>query len=171
MIRTALLTFLLTLTCGLTQAQQLDPEIYSDRSWRKNRIYGELIGSTFGLGINYERTLVTDSSIELNARIGVGSIIFVSAVPLIGVNMLVGKNKNRFEIGVNGIRTYAFGIMGGEATYFFVNPVLGYRYQGNDGLIFRFTFSPMVEAYDPDNWVSNDRPFLPLAGISLGFSF
>ncbi len=171
MIRTVLLAFLLVLVCDFSKAQELDPEIYSDRSRKKNRIYGELIGSTFGLGLNYERTLVSDSSIELNVRIGVGSIIFVSAVPLVGVNMVLGKSKNRLEIGANGVRTYAFGIMGGESTYVFVNPVIGYRYQGNDGFIFRFTFSPMIEAYDPDDWVVNDRPFLPLAGISLGFAF
>lgn len=171
MNRTALLAMLLLLSSGFSVAQELDPDIYPKRGRNKNHLYGELIGSTFGLGVSYERTAVSDTSIQLNVRVGTGTIIFVNAVPLVGMNILIGKKKNLLEIGANGIRTYAFGILGGESTYLLVNPVIGYRYQGASGLLFRATFTPMIEAFDPDDWVSNDRPFLPLAGVSLGFSF
>lgn len=171
MKRLALLAMLVLLGSGFSVAQELDPDLYPKRSRNKNHLYGELIGSTFGLGLSYERTVVSDTSIQLNVRVGTGTIIFVNAVPLVGMNILIGKKENLLEIGANGIRTYAFGILGGESTYLLVNPVIGYRYQGASGFIFRATFTPMIEAYDPDDWVSNDRPFLPLAGISLGFSF
>ncbi|MFN5370694.1 MAG: hypothetical protein ACK5B6_04450 [Bacteroidia bacterium] len=62
----------------------LDPEIYG--SGRKNAIYGEVGGSGFLLSVNYERKLVEQEKLSLNARVGIGSAIFVSAIPTGGLN-------------------------------------------------------------------------------------
>ncbi len=153
-------------------AQILDPEIYpnAETKVRKNNIYGELLGSGFLLSLNYERELYRDENVKFNFRIGTGTAIFVNAVPLAGVNLLFGKNNNNFELGFNGIRTYAISIMGGDGNYVLANPVLGYRYVSDKGLIFRASFTPFFQLYDPDDWVT-DELFVPFAGISLGYSF
>jgi hypothetical protein len=120
--------------------------------------------------LNYERELYRDENVKFNFRIGTGTAIFVNAVPLVGVNLLFGKNNNNFELGFNGIRTYAISIMGGDGNYVLANPVLGYRYVSDKGLVFRASFTPFFQLYDPDDWVT-DELFVPFAGISLGYSF
>ena len=159
-------------TSNCLEAQILDPEIYPDNETkvRKNSIYGELFGSGFFLSLNYERELYRDEKVKFNFRIGTGTAILVNAVPLAGVNLLFGKNSNNFELGFNGIRTYAISIMGGDGNYVLANPVLGYRYVSDKGLIFRASFTPFFQLYDPDDWVT-DELFVPFAGISLGYSF
>lgn len=159
-------------TSNCLEAQVLDPEIYSNNETqvRKNSIYGELFGSGFFLSLNYERELYRDEKVKFNFRIGTGTAILVNAVPLAGVNLLFGKNNNNFELGFNGIRTYAISIMGGDGNYVLANPVLGYRYVSDKGLIFRASFTPFFQLYDPDDWVT-DELFVPFAGISLGYSF
>ena len=169
-----LCVFLLVIfkTSNCLEAQVLDPEIYSNNETqvRKNSIYGELFGSGFFLSLNYERELYRDEKVKFNFRIGTGTAILVNAVPLAGVNLLFGKNNNNFELGFNGIRTYAISIMGGDGNYVLANPVLGYRYVSDKGLIFRASFTPFFQLYDPDDWVT-DELFVPFAGISLGYSF
>jgi hypothetical protein len=159
-------------TSNCLEAQVLDPEIYSNNETqvRKNSIYGELFGSGFFLSLNYERELYRDEKVKFNFRIGTGTAILVNAVPLAGVNLLFGKNNNNFELGFNGIRTYAISVMGGDGNYVLANPVLGYRYVSDKGLIFRASFTPFFQLYDPDDWVT-DELFVPFAGISLGYSF
>jgi len=169
-----LCVFLLVIfkTSNCLEAQVLDPEIYpnAETKVRKNSIYGELFGSGFLLSLNYERELYRDENVKFNFRIGTGTAIFVNAVPLVGVNLLFGKNNNNFELGFNGIRTYAISIMGGDGNYVLANPVLGYRYVSDKGLVFRASFTPFFQLYDPDDWVT-DELFVPFAGISLGYSF
>ena len=159
-------------TSNCLEAQVLDPEIYpnAETKVRKNNIYGELFGSGFLLSLNYERELYRDENVKFNFRIGTGTAIFVNAVPLAGVNLLFGKNNNNFELGFNGIRTYAISIMGGDGNYVLANPVLGYRYVSDKGLVFRASFTPFFQLYDPDDCVT-DELFVPFAGISLGYSF
>lgn len=156
----------------LLPAQELDPEIYQNDApkIRRNTIYGELLGSGFLFSLSYEHEMFRDQNFRLNARLGVGTAIFVNAVPLIGINGLLGKRENFFEVGMNTIRTYAFGIMGGESTFLLANPVLGYRYVGEKGLVFRASFTPFFSLFDPEDWVSDDF-FLPFGGISVGYSF
>ena len=165
-------TLVATATSQSLNAQILDPEIYpsGETRLRKNSIYGELLGSGFLLSLNYERELYRNENVKFNFRIGTGTAIFVNAVPLAGVNLLFGKNNNNFELGFNGIRTYAISIMGGDGNYVLANPVLGYRYVSDKGLVFRASFTPFFQLYDPDDWVT-DELFVPFAGISLGYSF
>lgn len=138
---------------------------------RKNSLYGELVGSTFGLGLSYERKFYDDSTIQLNLRTGVGTIIFLNAFPLVGMNCLIGRKQHLFELGTNVLRTFAIELFGSSTVYVLANPVIGYRFQNPYGIIFRLSFTPMIPVYDPDNWISNSRIIIPLGGISMGYIF
>lgn len=149
-------------------AQQLDPDIYG--APRQNGIYMELVGATYGLGITYERRLITDSTIQLNARIGVGSLIFVNAVPTLGLNANLGRSRHFFELGVNISRVFSIGILGGNGTYYTGQAVLGYRFQGTEGFLFRAGVATIFPVYDPEDWVTSGT-VLPLPGVSFGYQF
>jgi hypothetical protein len=173
------LTFKLMLSClvviatyQFTHAQILDPEIYpqGETKLRKNSIYGELLGSGFLFSINYEREIHRKDNLQVNFRVGFGSAIFINAVPLTGLNVLVGRKQNFFELGFNGIRTYAVDFFGGSGNYVLGNPVIGYRFQGYKGIIFRASFTPFFQLYDPEDWIS-DQTFVPFLGLSLGYKF
>jgi hypothetical protein len=166
--------FIMTCCWSANTFAQIDTIRY-DRSLQsekqtKNAIYGELGGSGFLLSMHYERSLWQNETVKLNARIGVGSAIFVNAVPLIGVNACMGKNSSRLELGFNAIQTYAFGLFGGDGFFILGNPVIGYRYEGKKGLLFRAALTPFFVLDDPDNWVDEGR-IIPSAGISFGYAF
>ena len=147
----------------------LDPEIYG--SSRKNALYSELGGSGFLLSVSYERKLVDEEKLELNARIGFGSALLLSAVPLAGLNLCVGSSNSKFEIGFNAVRTYALDLFQSDnATFVLANPIVGYRYSSEKGLLFRLTASPFFVLSDPDDWIDEAFVF-PWAGLSLGYSF
>ena len=143
----------------------------SDRpssAFDKNSIYFELLGSTYGIGVSYERKIVSAPDVTLNARIGVGSLLIINAAPTIGFNALIGDKKSFLEIGFNAARTYALELFsGGANTYWVGNPILGYRLITNEGLIFRITFSPFINAFNAD--IGGD--FIPFGGLSIGKTF
>lgn len=68
-----------------------------------NKIYFELLGSGFGLSANYERKLWQDEIVTINARIGIGTAIFINALPILGFNACLGKEQSKFEVGINAI--------------------------------------------------------------------
>jgi hypothetical protein len=146
-----------------------DLSLQSDKR-TKNAIYGELAGSGFLLSMHYERSLWQNETVKVNVRIGVGSAILVNAVPLVGLNACIGKNPSRLELGFNAIQTYAFGLFGGDGFFILGNPVIGYRYEGKKGLLFRAALTPFFAPDDPDNWVSQGR-IIPWAGLSFGYAF
>ena len=80
----------------------------------------------------------------LNARIGIGSLIFVNAAPTIGLNALFGKEKHFLEIGFNAIRSYdvAFFSNNNWNINWLANPVFGYRLITSEGVIFRISATP-----------------------------
>ena len=147
----------------------LDPEVYG--SARKNAIYGEIGGSGFLLSVNYERKILDEEKISLQARIGIGSAILVSAIPMGGLNMCIGSKSSKLEIGFNAIRTYAFDLfLAGNSTFILANPVIGYRYVSEQGLLFRLSVTPFFELVDPDDWIDDGFAF-PWAGLSFGYCF
>ena len=165
MLRLMPLVFLLCSIYGTGQ---------SDATWgekvRNNAVYGELGGTGFLLSINYERTLFHKGQIMINGRLGAGSALFLTAVPLAGINVCMGDQRGRMELGFNAVRTFAIELFGGTSTYYLGNPVIGYRYLGKNGFIFRATASPFFEVHDPDQWVK-DGTFIPSAGLSFGYRF
>lgn len=74
--------------------------------------------------------------------------------------------KRRLEVGT-GLSTINY-TDDWETIALVVHGVLGYRYQKNKGLIFRIGFTPLVGfPFEEGKEVS----FVPLGGISLGYSF
>ena len=166
--------FILTCCLASNTFAQIDTIRYdqSQQSGKrtKNAIYGELVGSGFLLSMHYERSLWQNEAVKVNARIGVGSAILVNAAPLVGLNACIGKTSSRLELGFNAIQTYVFGLLGGNGFFILGNPVIGYRYEGKKGLLFRAALTPFFALDDPDNWVSQGR-IIPSAGISFGYAF
>ena len=165
----------LVFICGIisiTQAQNDTIRYYykSEKPVAKNhqnKIYGELLGSGFGISANYERCVWQDDKVSINARIGIGTAILINALPILGFNACLGKGQSKFEIGVNALRVYSIGLLdGNENTSIYANPIIGYRFESREGFLFRFAFTPFLNP-DPNT----EFPFFPWLGISFGGAF
>jgi hypothetical protein len=133
----------------------------------QNKIYGELLGSGFGISANYERCVWQDDVVSINARIGIGTAVLINALPILGFNACLGKGESKFEIGVNALRVYSIGLLdGNENTSMYANPIIGYRFESRKGFLFRFAFTPFLNP-DPNT----EFPFFPWLGISFGGAF
>jgi hypothetical protein len=133
----------------------------------QNKIYGELLGSGFGISANYERCVWQDNVVSLNARLGIGTAILINALPILGFNACLGKGESKFEIGVNALRVYSIGLLDGyENKSLYANPIVGYRFESRKGFLFRFAFTPFLNP-DPNT----EFPFFPWLGISFGGAF
>jgi len=160
--------------CGLTSSiqSQNDTIRYYYKSEKpvatsaQNKIYGELLGSGFGISANYERCVWQDGKVSLSARIGIGSAILINALPILGFNACLGKGESKFEIGINALRVYNIGILEDDYTSLYINPIVGYRFEGRKGFLFRFAFTPFLNT-DPNT----SFPFFPWLGISFGGAF
>ena len=137
------------------------------KSAAQNKIYGELLGSGFGISANYERCVWHDDVVSINARIGIGTAILINALPILGFNACLGKGQSKFEIGVNALRVYSIGLLDGyENTSIYANPIIGYRFESREGFLFRFAFTPFLNP-DPNT----EFPFFPYLGFSFGGAF
>ena len=159
-------------TISITQAQNDTIRYYykSEKPVAKNhqnKIYGELLGSGFGISANYERCVWQDDVVSINARIGIGTAILINALPILGFNACLGRGQSKFEVGLNALRVYGINLNGGnDYTSVFANPILGYRFESRDGFLFRFAFTPFLNP-DPNT----EFPFFPWLGISFGGAF
>jgi hypothetical protein len=165
----------LVFICGIisnTQAQNDTIRYYykSEKPVAKsaqNKIYGELLGSGFGISANYERCVWQDDKVSINARIGIGTAILINALPILGFNACLGKGQSKFEIGVNALRVYSIGLLdGNENTSIYANPILGYRFESREGFLFRFALTPFI---NPNS--NADFTFFPWLGFSFGGAF
>jgi hypothetical protein len=75
---------------------------------------------------------------------------------------LYGKRKSFFELGMGFSLFHRLGLDYHNDSPLSLHGVIGYRYQKKDGLLFRVGFTPFKRV---NNW------FLPLVGISLGYSW
>lgn len=175
-MKNIILLFLVAFVCKLS-AQDTNyiyvkpaPKIHKESAQNdsKNAVYFELLGSTYGFGLSYERKLVSTPSLSMNARVGVGTLILVNAVPTFGLNALLGKEKHFLELGFNATRTYGIDLFSIQGNITWIgNPILGYRFISENGFVFRFSFTPLVNAFSSD--LGYD--FLPFGGISFGKAF
>jgi hypothetical protein len=133
----------------------------------QNKIYGELLGSGFGISANYERCIWQDDAVSINARIGIGTAILINALPILGFNACLGKRESKFEVGVNALRVFSIDLFdGNENTSMYANPIVGYRFESRKGFLFRFAFTPFLNP-NPNT----EFPFFPWLGISFGGAF
>lgn len=76
---------------------------------------------------------------------------------------IAGRGPSYFELGAGMSTSYRFDLdYSPEDHILSFHGVIGYRYQKKDGFLFRTGFTPF---YRPNSW------FLPLFGISLGYSW
>ncbi|MCD4745671.1 MAG: hypothetical protein K8R58_05180 [Bacteroidales bacterium] len=75
---------------------------------------------------------------------------------------LKGKRRSFLELGVGVSLFHRLGVDYHNDSPISLHGVIGYRYQKKDGLLFRVGFTPFLRV---NNW------FLPLVGISLGYSW
>ncbi|MDH5475510.1 MAG: hypothetical protein OEX22_07465, partial [Cyclobacteriaceae bacterium] len=76
---------------------------------------------------------------------------------------LLGKESNFFELGAGmSVSPMPWKSYGKNDSATSIHGCIGYRYQKSNGLLFRVGFTPFYRI----NWA-----FLPLGGVSLGYSW
>jgi hypothetical protein len=117
----------------------------------------ELLGKGF-LSVN------VDYRITESHAVSIGLQPLEGLMPDVMYYYLSGK-RHRFEIGgglsLGFTNTLSLGGI-------LIHGIVGYRYQKKKGLFFRAGFTPLYTIFISN---SNRNSFLPLAGISLGYSF
>lgn len=144
-----------------------------DSTARAQNVYVELAGQGLLFTANYD-TRFTKSRNGIGGRAGIGFLSIdgatVTTIP-IGLNYLLGKGKNFFEVGLGA--TYLSAKTGDDDDddFFFDDEDLsglvgtmsfGYRLQPVDsGFSFRGGLTPLF----------NKNTFLPFYGLSFGYTF
>lgn len=171
----------LCLIC-LSQLAYGQKEVPNFDTYHKN-IYGEFLGSSLLLGVNYDMRLNKGQMDGIGFRAGIGGLSLSSTeqntTSRIGVvtfplefNHLVGKRSSSFLSGVGLLPTYAtastngsggysteegFGLIGGFLS-------LGYRFQPKKtGLMFQVNWNPLIlrgSGFNP-GWIG--------VGVGIGF--
>ena len=164
-----LLVFALTLSllhyCTTASSQDISNQ-------PKNSLYFEVGGVGFApISLNYERqfilgdktSLSIGGGISFTKYIQVGGTIWINEVQLfvpIQLNLLLGKNRSKFEIGYGmpfAIQKEGFPLF--PAVYVLR---LGYRFQPYEhGLFFRASINPSIVVYLPTL----------MGSIGVGYSF
>ena len=130
---------------------------------RKNGVYGELFGASFGLSANYERILTP----RFSARVGAG--VVADDPPgfglIAGSNFVILGRRHQLIAGagllVVGGTAHPDRVDAGAALYL----ELGYRYCSKSGFLLRATLAGL-----PTTWNEPD-PLWFMPGVSLGWSF
>ena len=140
-----------------------------------HHIYMEIWGTGGkGRSFNYEYLFLKKEQFKLLARAGIGSTKTRDytdsynpdiSIPF-GINAIYG-NKHHIEIGIG--QTITSKIEANTKTWepersnnFHANFTIGYRYQTEQGLLLRASYTPLVEFYDS---------FTQWGGISIGYTF
>lgn len=145
-------------------------------------VFIEAFGQGLQASLNYDMRFKKGSQYGLGFRAGIGGIFAgssdagagpessgVIAFPF-GINYLAGKNRSAIEAGIGlvpqkvNVDPYSptkpkVAGENGWGTNRFLN--LGYRYQANNGFVFRFLWTP----------VFGDIGFISRFGISAGWGF
>ena len=157
-------------------------ETLNENSRRAQSIYFELGGNGPLLSLNYDFRF-TKSQKGLGMRLGLGyykyDLIFSSgstfSIP-IAINHLAGNAPHYFESGIgftyinNTSKDFLSGILTPSSSVqskgSAIVPSIGYRYQPNgNGFLGRIVFSPLISLN------KDGEPFLPWAGVGLGYQF
>lgn len=160
----------------------------NDTVIRKNAIYLELAGRGYfslnyergwgnrfahrvsgGFGWNHHETLFSPEEIEMYQLEGDHEVLpYLSFFAQ--YSHLFGKKRSKFELGAGTVITFldlarfrlASHLYETES-YVNIYPVIGYRFEGDKGFLFKFTFNPLIQL--PQGY------FWPIPGISFGYKF
>lgn len=143
-----ILLFFALLICSISTLR-------AETNFRKNYIYGEILGNA-GLGsINYERLFTKEISLRtgFSRMPNVFGTEWYSVFP-VSLNYIIGASNHKFEVG-GGIvfvtRNNETGVISN----------LSYRFQPSDGFLFRLSFTPFLSKEGVFYW----------GGISIGHGF
>lgn len=132
----------------------------------RKSVFGEFLGNSPGISVNYDQRFKSDSNGGLGFRVGVGVGRFDSFTPSVPValNYILGDGRNGLEAGIGITPKIAFNKSDDESTLEaqgFLN--LGYRFQPlRDGFMFRLTYTPTFNA---------EGLHMGWAGVSIGHTF
>ena len=143
--------------------------LQAQSTFKKNDIYLEAGGNGFFGSINYERQLTKSPGLGL--RVGLGFYTenaFYLTIP-VGINYLfkLPGNKSFIDAGLGGTWTKVDGRFFGdvssalEENIFSFVPGIGYRRHTGKDLMWRVSFTPVINQYT----------FLPWIGASIGKRF
>jgi hypothetical protein len=143
--------------------------LHAQSTFKKNDIYLEAGGNGFFGSVNYERQLT--KSPGLGVRVGLGFYTekaFYFTIP-VGINYLfkLPGNKSFIDAGLGGTWTKVDGRFFGDASnaleenIFSFVPGIGYRRHTAKDLMWRISFTPIINQY----------AFLPWIGASFGKRF
>lgn len=143
--------------------------LQAQSTFKKNDIYLEAGGNGFFGSINYERQLTKSPGLGL--RVGLGFYTenaFYLTIP-VGINYLfkIPGNKSFIDAGLGGTWTKVDGRFFGdvssalEENIFSFVPSIGYRRHTGKDLMWRVSFTPVINQYT----------FLPWIGASIGKRF
>lgn len=140
-------------------------------STKQNQLYLELAGDGLIYSLNYERLL--SENFSLRAGFGITPGIIIAEGTFIHIpftcSYLVGSKTSKFELGL-GVTYFAgsdveiFGLPADDQSLIFLTGIVGYRYVGKGGFVFRIFFTPIYNS-------QADPAFFPWAGLSFGFMF
>lgn len=131
----------------------------------RKSIFGEVLGNSPGISVNYDQRFKTDRNGGLGFRVGIGVGKLDGFRPTfpVALNYILGDGRNGLETGIGITPKIAFNKSPDESTLEvlgFLN--LGYRFQPlRDGLMFRLTYTPTV---------NNEGLHMGWAGASIGYT-
>lgn len=182
MMKNLILATLFILLHHTCHGQENNPIIDENR---KNSLYIELAGRGY-FSLNYDRAWMNKNRVsfgfgwnDMETNLDSTEIIEKGvgdheASPYLMLNSqcsrLFGKGPSFLEIGIGTVITLfdlerfriADNLYANESN-FSIYPLIGYRYEGENGLLFLFSFNPVVQI--PQGY------FWPIPGISLGYRF
>lgn len=120
----------------------------------------------FTISVNYEKVYPLNEKTKLGFRVGLGSNYGDRSMTAIGEGIfLYGKSKHFLEFGIGYQQPFYYYEEGPDPPSLAI--MLGYRYQGKNGFIFKIypEFLPAIFP-DEDSW-----GHLPFLGFALGYAF
>jgi hypothetical protein len=142
----------------------------------KNAVYYEFLGNSFGnLDLNYDRIVYSNErGLAASGRIGIAYYLSKSDLSPVMLptmaQLLMGKKRHKLETGIGVIHSFTFryNLSSGGKEFDKYLPrmaaLIGYRNQKDQmGFMWRIGFTP--------TWSVKDKFFIPLFGVSAGFTF
>jgi len=134
-----------------------------DRSWGNNN------RASCGFGWNHMETNL-DSLEAIEKEVEGDHEVSPYLLFNMQYSKLIGKGPHYLELGAGAVVTL-FDMERGEfannlyenASYISIYPLVGYRYEGNEGFLFMASFNPLIEL--PQGY------FWPIPGFSFGYKF
>jgi hypothetical protein len=138
---------------------------------QKNVFYSEVAGAGLFISANYERHVYLTDNLFIAPKVGLGWIVLGGSFPH-ALTLNYGLN-HKLEVGVGG--TYISGHFFNKFSKYLPHGILGYRYQKNNGFMFRATLTPFFiteDIYDESGITTQkETRILPWGGLSFGYNF